>query len=181
MLRTTPPDARCSPASPPAPPERVAATKVRRYRDWEYWGRPVPPFGDPAARLLLVGLAPAAHGGNRTGRIFPGDRSGDWLFAALHRFGFANQPTSTHRGDGLTLRDCYVTAAVRCAPPGNRPSRAELTRCRPYLVEELRLLDRVEVVVALGRVALEAYLEARRASGQAVPAPRPAFRHGAAH
>lgn len=161
--------------------ERVAATKVRRYRDWEYWGRPVPPFGDPAARLLVVGLAPAAHGGNRTGRIFTGDRSGDWLFAALHRFGFANQPTSTHRGDGLTLRDCYVTAAVRCAPPGNRPSRAELTRCRPYLVEELRLLDRVRVVVALGSIALAAYLEARRALGQAVPVPRPAFRHGAAH
>jgi uracil-DNA glycosylase family 4 len=161
--------------------ERVAATKVRRYRDWQYWGRPVPPFGDLAARLLVIGLAPAAHGGNRTGRIFTGDRSGDWLFAALHRFGFANQPTSAHRGDGLALRDCYITAAVRCAPPGNQPSRAELTRCRPYLLEEMRLLDGVKVVVALGRVALDAYLEARRALGQPVPAPRPAFRHGAAY
>jgi len=161
--------------------EQVAAARVRRYRDWEYWGRPVPSFGDPAARLLIIGLAPAAHGGNRTGRIFTGDRSGDWLFAALHRFGFANQPTSTHRDDGLTLRDCYITAAVRCAPPGNRPSRAELNRCRPYLLEEIRLLHRVKVVVALGRVALDAYLEARRALGQALPSPRPAFGHGAAY
>ena len=159
--------------------ERIAATKVRRYRDWEYWGRPVPSFGDPAARLLVVGLAPAAHGGNRTGRIFTGDRSGDWLFAALHRFGFANQPTSTHRGDGLTLRDCYITAAVRCAPPGNRPSRAEFDRCRPFLLEEIRLLGRIEAVVALGRIALDAYFEARRALGQPLPSPRPAFRHGA--
>ncbi len=159
--------------------ERIAATKVRRYRDWEYWGRPVPSFGDPAARLLVIGLAPAAHGGNRTGRIFTGDRSGDWLFAALHRFGFANQPTSTHRGDGLTLRDCYITAAVRCAPPGNRPSPAEMNRCRPFLLEEIRLLGRIEVVVALGRIALDAYLEARRALGQPLPSPRPAFRHGA--
>jgi uracil-DNA glycosylase family 4 len=159
--------------------ERVAAAKVRRYREWEYWGRPVPSFGDPGARLLIVGLAPAAHGGNRTGRIFTGDRSGDWLFAALHRFGFANQPTSTHRGDGLALRDCYITAAVRCAPPGNRPSRAELGRCRPYLLEEIRLLERVKVVVALGRIALDAYLAARRALAQPLPARRPAFAHGA--
>ncbi len=160
--------------------EQVAAARVRRYRDWEYWGRPVPSFGDPAARLLVIGLAPAAHGGNRTGRIFTGDRSGDWLFIALHRFGFANQAASTHRDDGLTLRDCYITAAVHCAPPGNRPSRAELNRCRPYLLEEIRLLDRVEVVVALGRIALDAYLEARRALGKPRLSPRPAFAHGAA-
>ncbi|MCI0372431.1 MAG: uracil-DNA glycosylase, partial [candidate division NC10 bacterium] len=135
---------------------------------------------DPAARLLVIGLAPAAHGGNRTGRIFTGDRSGDWLFIALHGFGFANQAASTHRDDGLTLRDCYITAAVHCAPPGNRPSRAELNRCRPYLLEEIRLLDRVEVVVALGRIALDAYLETRRALGQPRLSPRPAFAHGAA-
>jgi uracil-DNA glycosylase family 4 len=160
--------------------EHVAATKVRRYRDWEYWGRPVPPFGDPAARLLVVGLAPAAHGGNRTGRIFTGDRSGDFLFRALFEAGFANQPTSTGRGDGLRLTAAYITAAVRCAPPGNAPSPAELGRCQPYLLEELRLLAGVRVVVALGKIAWDAYLRARRARGQPVPRPLPRFGHGAA-
>ena len=158
----------------------VAERKKREFRDWTYWGRPVPGFGDPRARLLVVGLAPAAHGGNRTGRVFTGDSSGDWLYEALHRFGFANQPTSVSRDDGLELRDCYVTAAARCAPPDNRPTREELERCRGWLARELELLDRVRVVIALGRIAREAWL---RASGwwERLPArERPGFGHGAA-
>jgi uracil-DNA glycosylase family 4 len=133
--------------------EAVAAEKVRRFRDESYWGRPVPGFGDPAARLLVIGLAPAAHGANRTGRMFTGDRSGDWLFRALHRAGFANQPTSVSTGDGLLLRDAWVTAIVHCAPPGNRPGRDERDRCVEFLGEEVRLLNRVRVIVALGRFA----------------------------
>jgi uracil-DNA glycosylase family 4 len=117
--------------------EQVARTKKREFRDWDYWGRPVPGFGDPDARLLVVGLAPAAHGGNRTGRVFTGDSSGDWLYEALHRHGFANQPTSVSRDDGLALREAWVTAAARCAPPANRPTREELDRCRPWMVREL--------------------------------------------
>jgi uracil-DNA glycosylase family 4 len=140
--------------------ERVARDKKREFRDWDYWGKPVPPFGDPRARLLVVGLAPAAHGGNRTGRMFTGDSSGNWLYAALHRFGFANQPNSTDRADGLRLRDCYITAAARCAPPGNKPTTAELDRCRPYLETEITLLTRVRVVVTLGRIAHDAWLKA---------------------
>src|SRR6476660_512414 len=136
--------------------EQVAVEKVARYRDWEYWGRPVPGFGDPAARLLIVGLAPAAHGGNRTGRVFTGDRSGDFLFAALHRAGFASQPTSIARGDGLRLVDCYVAAAARCAPPANRPLPEEIGRCREYLAREWRLLRRVRAVLALGKVSQDA-------------------------
>jgi len=159
--------------------ERVAREKRRAFRDWEYWGKPVPGFGTAAARLLVVGLAPAAHGGNRTGRIFTGDRSGDWLYATLHRFGFANQPGSTHRGDGLRLTQAYVTAAVHCAPPDNQPSREEFETCQPYLERELRLLQRVRVVVPLGRIAFDAYLNARRAIGQAIPQPRPRFAHAA--
>jgi len=142
--------------------ERVAREKKREFRDWDYWGKPVPPFGDPRARLLVVGLAPAAHGGNRTGRMFTGDSSGDWLYAALHKFGFANQATSTDRTDGLRLRDCYITAAARCAPPDNKPTTAELDRCRPYLEAEIGLLARVRVVVTLGRIAHEAF---RKAAG----------------
>jgi uracil-DNA glycosylase family 4 len=124
----------------------VARERKREFRDWAYWGKPVPGFGDPDARLLIVGLAPAAHGANRTGRMFTGDSSGDWLSQALHRFGFANQPISASRHDGLTLTDCYITAAARCAPPGNQPTAAELARCRPYLASELRLLTRIRVV-----------------------------------
>ena len=155
---------------------RVAREKVRRFRDETYWGRPVPGFGDGAARLLVVGLAPAAHGGNRTGRVFTGDSSGDWLYEALHRFGFANQPTSVYRDDGLTLHDCYVTAAARCAPPGNKPTPRELEACRPYLAAEVRLLRRLRVVIALGRVGFAAWLAAAPP-----PGPRPRFAHGAVH
>jgi uracil-DNA glycosylase family 4 len=157
---------------------RVAREKKREFRNWDYWGKPVPGFGDPAARLLVVGLAPAAHGGNRTGRVFTGDASGDWLYAALHRFGFANQSTSRARDDGLRLTGCYVTAAARCAPPGNRPTRAELARCRPYLAAEIAALRQVRVVVTLGRIGHEAYL---RAAGLWAPRrTRPAFGHATA-
>ena len=157
--------------------ERVAAEKVRRFRAEDYWGRPVPGFGDPRARLLIVGLAPAAHGGNRTGRVFTGDRSGDWLFRALHRAGFANRPTSMHRDDGLALRDCYITAAVHCAPPDNQPLPAEFARCQPFLLAELGLLRRVRVVVALGRLAFDTALAAL--GGRPAGAGRPTFAHGA--
>jgi len=159
--------------------ERVAQEKVRRYRDDEYWGKPIPGFGDRNARLLIVGLAPAAHGGNRTGRMFTGDRSGDFLYRALHRAGFANQPWSRRRDDGLALYDCYITAAVRCAPPGNKPIPNELATCRPYLVEEIRLLRHVRVIVALGRIAFDAFLKAWVDVGRPLPIPRPAFGHGA--
>ncbi|MBI4421959.1 MAG: uracil-DNA glycosylase, partial [Gemmatimonadetes bacterium] len=148
------------------------------FQDWDYWGNPVPGWGDPRARLLIVGLAPAAHGGNRTGRIFTGDSSGDWLYAALHRFGFANQPTSTNRDDGLRLRDCYITAAARCAPPGNKPTRGELDNCRPYLAAEIRLLDRVRVVVTLGRIAHESWLKATGWWDTLPARGRPQFGHG---
>jgi uracil-DNA glycosylase family 4 len=161
--------------------QRVAREKRRAYRDWEYWGKPLPGFGDPAARLIVVGLAPAAHGGNRTGRIFTGDRSGDWLYATMHRFGFASQPTSTHRGDGLRLRDAYVTAAVRCAPPDNKPTTAEMAACRPFLERELQLLRHTRVIVALGRVAFDACLAVQRAAGHPVPRPRPRFAHATVH
>src|SRR5438309_5298555 len=158
----------------------VAAPPPRRYVGQHYWAKPLPGFGDPRARLLLVGLAPAAHGGNRTGRMFTGDRSGDWLFEALHYAGFANQPTSAHAADGLRLRDAYITATIRCAPPDNKPLPSEILACRPYLLDELRLLDRVRVVVGLGRIGWEAYLRARRALSKAPPAARPVFAHGAA-
>ncbi len=158
--------------------EQVARERRRAYRDQVYWGKPVPGFGDAAARLLVVGLAPAAHGGNRTGRVFTGDSSGDWLYAALYTQGFANRPESVARDDGLRLAGAYVTAAARCAPPGNRPTRAELERCRGYLAAEIRLLERVRVVVALGRVAHEAWL--RAAGWWSLPArERPKFAHGA--
>jgi uracil-DNA glycosylase family 4 len=158
--------------------EQVAHERRAAFRDEEYWGRPVPSFGDPAARLLVVGLAPAAHGGNRTGRIFTGDRSGDWLFGALHRAGYANQPTSVRRDDGLELRDAYIAAAVRCAPPANKPTIDERDRCLPYLVRELELLDRVQVIVVLGAFAYEALWRVLGGAGVALPRPRPKFTHG---
>lgn len=161
--------------------ERVAREKRRQFRDFEYWGKPLPGFGDPNARVVLVGLAPAAHGGNRTGRMFTGDRSGDWLFDALHRAGFANQPLSRDRDDGLRLADAYITAAARCAPPDNKPRRAEIEQCRGYLVREIRLLQQVRVVVVLGRIGMDAYLAARAAAGLPVPRPKPAFGHGVTH
>jgi uracil-DNA glycosylase family 4 len=153
--------------------------KRAAYAAEEYWARPLPGFGDPAARVLVLGLAPAAHGGNRTGRIFTGDRSGDWLFASLFRTGFANQPMSVSRDDGLTLTGCYVTAAVRCAPPANKPSPSERDNCRPYLVRELALLPAVRVIVCLGSFAWDAGLRALAQSGETVPRPRPRFGHGA--
>ncbi len=144
---------------------RVAEVKRRAYRDWHYWGKPVPSFGDPNARLLLVGLAPGAHGANRTGRMFTGDSSGDFLYRALHEAGFANQPTSRSIDDGLILRDCYIAASVRCAPPDNKPSREEIAACRPFLERELDLLKNVQVVVALGRLAFDNYLAILRDRG----------------
>ena len=155
--------------------EAIAQTKRRAFRDWDYWGRPLPGFGDPQARLLIVGLAPAAHGGNRTGRIFTGDSSGNFLFGARYRAGFANQPNATHRGDGLALRDVYIAAAARCAPPDNKPTREELDTCRPYLANEIRLLLNVQGIVALGLIGFEAVLTAYRQWGH--PIPRLRFGH----
>ncbi len=158
---------------------QVAELKRRAYSDQTYWGRPVPGFGDPKAQLLIVGLAPGAHGANRTGRMFTGDRSGDFLFAALHATGFANQPTSTHRDDGLKLTNAYLTAAARCAPPGNKPLPQELANCRPYLLCELGLLRNIKLVVCLGRIALEAYSRATNGNsknfghGLLIEAPTP--------
>jgi uracil-DNA glycosylase len=159
--------------------ERVAREKRAAFADWDYWGRPLPGFGDPAARILVLGLAPAAHGANRTGRIFTGDRSGDWLFAAMHRAGLASQPTSVSRDDGLRLRGAWVTAAVRCAPPGNRPTPAERDTCLPWTERELTLLARVRVIVCLGAFAWDAALRLRAALDEPVPRPRPRFGHAA--
>lgn len=160
--------------------EQVAREKRAAFADETYWGRPVPAFGDPDARLMVVGLAPAAHGANRTGRMFTGDRSGDWLYRALHRAGFANQPTSVGPGDGLALEGALVTAAVRCAPPGNRPLPSERDNCREYLVRELDLLlPRLRVIVALGGYAWDRLLRLLPERGFALPAPRPPFAHGA--
>jgi uracil-DNA glycosylase family 4 len=159
--------------------EQVAREKRASYASETYWGRPIPGFGDPAARVLILGLAPAAHGGNRTGRIFTGDRSGDWLFASLHRTGFANQPQSIARDDGLALEGCFIAAAVRCAPPANRPTTAERDNCLPYAVRELELLGSVRVIVCLGSFAWDAALRIRAALGEPAPRPRPRFGHGA--
>lgn len=156
--------------------ETVARDKRRAYADWNYWGRGVPGFGAHDARLLLVGLAPAAHGANRTGRMFTGDRSGDWLYRALMHHGFANRAESTHRGDGLLLQDCYVTAAARCAPPDNKPTPDELAACQPFLLRELTELP-VRVVMALGQIAFRSVLDAWRALGRDVPKPIPRFAH----
>jgi uracil-DNA glycosylase len=158
--------------------EEVAADPPSRHRGERYWGRPVPAFGDPAARVVIVGLAPAANGANRTGRMFTGDRSGDWLYAALHRAGLANQPTSTDRDDGLRLRDAWITAVNRCAPPANRPTPAERDNCLPYLERELELLERARVIIALGSYAWDGVLRAQRARGLEVPRPKPRFGHG---
>ena len=157
----------------------MARVKKREFRSDAYWGRPVPSFGDPAARLLIVGLAPAAHGANRTGRMFTGDSSGSWLWEALHRLGFADRAQSVHRADGLVLRDCWITAAAHCAPPDNRPDRKELDRCRRFLVEEIAWLPNVRVVMALGRIAWESWLRAAGWWERLPPAQRPPFGHGA--
>jgi len=158
----------------------VAREKRASFRDWDYWGRPIPGFGDPAARVLILGLAPAAHGGNRTGRIFTGDRSGDWLFAALHRAGLATLPTSEHAGDGQRLLRTRMVAAVRCAPPANAPTPEERDTCSPWLDRELALITgSLQVVVALGAFAWQAVLAALTRAGMAVPRPRPKFGHGA--
>jgi uracil-DNA glycosylase len=160
--------------------EEVARVKRASFRDETYWGRPIPGFGDPDATVVVLGLAPAAHGGNRTGRIFTGDRSGDWLFAALHRAGYANQPTSRRRDDGLELHGCWVCAAVRCAPPANKPTPAERDNCLPYAVRELALLEHVRVIVCLGAFAWDAALRILvDRLGIERPRPRPRFGHGA--
>ncbi len=161
--------------------EKVAREKVKRFADQEYWGKPNPSFGDPNARLLLVGLAPAAHGGNRTGRMFTGDESGNWLYRALYKAGFASQPTSIHRNDGLVLRDCYITATCRCAPPQNKLLPREITNCRPYLLREIELLRNVRVVVGLGRIGFESALAAYRQAGRIGFPKKPPFSHGAVH
>jgi len=158
--------------------EQVARQKRRAFREEEYWGKPVPGFGDPHAKLLILGLAPAAHGGNRTGRVFTGDRSGDFLFAALHQAGFANQPTSVRRDDGLRLRNVYVAAAVRCAPPDNKPRPSEIANCRGYLMRELEIL-RPRAILALGKIAWDAYLQILQESGHIASKASFRFAHGA--
>ena len=157
--------------------EQVAREKRRAYRDWDYWGRPVPGFGDPAARLLIVGLAPGAHGSNRTGRMFTGDSSGDTLYAALYRAGFANQPTAQRRGDGLRLTDVFITAVARCVPPGNRPTAKEIAACRPFLSRELALMPQVRIILALGQMAFDGCLRLLREGGY-TDLPRLKFSHG---
>lgn len=158
---------------------QVATEKKRAYRDWTYWGKPVPGFGDPRARLVLVGLAPGAHGSNRTGRVFTGDASGEFLYPALFRAGFANQPVVRDANDGLQLRDCFITAAARCAPPHNKPAPEELRRCLPYLVREFAALRRIRVVVGLGSIGMAAALKALEELGFAIAPARPQFAHGA--
>lgn len=155
--------------------ELVAREKVARYRDCEYWGKPVPSFGTISGRLLIVGLAPAAHGGNRTGRMFTGDRSGDWLYRSLYKFGFASQPVSIDRNDGLRLIDCYISAVIHCAPPANKPDPKEISDCRDYLVQELEFLRRLKVIVALGRIAFDQIFTLRPPRGAK---KRPSFHHG---
>jgi uracil-DNA glycosylase family 4 len=157
----------------------VANEKRRAFVDWDYWGKPVPGFGDPKARLWIIGLAPAAHGANRTGRVFTGDRSGDFLYAALHRAGIANQPTSIRANDGLKLRDCYISATVRCAPPANKPSPDEILACADYLDREWDLLSRKRTILALGKIAWDAAIALSIRKGCAKQSPRPVFAHGA--
>jgi uracil-DNA glycosylase family 4 len=159
--------------------EEVARVKRASFAGETYWGRPLPGFGDPAAAVVVLGLAPAAHGGNRTGRVFTGDRSGDWLFAALYRAGYANQPTSRRRDDGLALRDAWIAAAVRCAPPANKPTTTERDTCLPYAIRELQLLESGRVIVCLGAFAWDAALRILAARGHERIRPRPRFGHGA--
>jgi uracil-DNA glycosylase family 4 len=159
--------------------EKIALEKVRRFANEEYWGKPVPSLGDPNARLLIVGLAPAAHGGNRTGRIFTGDRSGEWLFRALYRAGFSNQADSINRRDGLRLRDCYITAVIHCAPPANKPLNSEIANCRRFLIPEIEMLKKVRVVVTLGRIAFDAALSAFGPASSDRRTRKPKFSHGA--
>jgi len=161
--------------------KEVARKKRRAYRDETYWGKPVPSFGAKNPRLLVVGLAPGAHGANRTGRVFTGDASGDWLYRALFEHGFANRAESVRADDGLRLKDTVISAAARCAPPDNKPARAELDACRPYLVEELQEYRRVNVVIVLGRIAHDAFLKAWKEAGKQPPPKKPAFAHGAEH
>ena len=157
--------------------EKIAQVKAPRFGEESYWGMPVPSFGDPCARLLIVGLAPAAHGGNRTGRMFTGDRSGDWLYRALHKFGFASQAESISGNDGLKLRDCYITASARCAPPKNKLQPKEIQNCRPYLLKEIQLLNKVRVFLALGKVAFDTAYDAFRELELTSLSKRPAFGH----
>lgn len=159
--------------------EKVARLRTKRFDEWEYWGKPNPSFGDPRAQLLLIGLAPAAHGGNRTGRMFTGDRSGEWLYRALHKAGFANRPTSVSRDDGLRLRNCYVTATCRCAPPLNKLLPNEIENCRPFLLQELQLLHRVKVIVGLGKIGFDAAFNSVRQLGWTSEGRRPKFSHAA--
>ena len=158
--------------------ERIAREKRRAFRDWDYWGKPVPGFGDANAELLVVGLAPAAHGANRTGRCFTGDLSGDWLYRAMHEAGFANQPTSKHLNDGLVLRNAFVMAAVRCAPPENKPSKDEFLRCAPFLDREWQILRHTRVIVTLGKLAFDSALGHFHRRGIPLPRPKPKFSHG---
>lgn len=158
--------------------EKVAREKVSRFADWDYWGKPVPSFGDPNARLLIVGLAPAAHGANRTGRMFTSDGSGALLYPTLYKFGFANQPTSFTRNDGLKLKDCYITAVVRCAPPQNKPTSKELENCRPYLLQELQLLKSLRIIVGLGKIGFDAVFTALRELQITFLENKPKFGHG---
>ncbi len=157
--------------------EKIAEEKVARFREWEYWGKPVPSFGDVSAQLLIVGLAPAAHGANRTGRMFTGDQSGIWLYRTLHKFGFASQAESFSREDGMKLSNCYITAAVRCAPPRNKPAKEEFENCRPYLLEELNLLKNVSVIVALGKIAYDAVFDSFVSLRWTSLTKRPPFKH----
>ena len=149
--------------------QEVEKNKPKRFKDWDYWSQPLPSFGDPDAKILIIGLAPAAQGGNRTGRMFTGDRSGEWLFGALHRFGFANQPNSLRRDDGFVLDRCYITATIRCAPPGNKPLPEEIENCRPYFLEELALLKEVKVLITLGQIAFTQALRSLRMKGFEIP------------
>lgn len=161
--------------------EKIGREKRRAYMDWEYWAKPVPGFGDPNARVLVLGLAPGAHGSNRTGRPFTGDSSGNFMYPVLHRTGFANQPTARHRGDGLELTDCYITAAVRCAPPQNKPTAQEIAACSTFLDRELECLTNVRVVVALGRIGFDAYLNYLKRRGVLKSKAQYIFGHGATH